>query len=463
MQDNATNKRIRDKLLNAEVQAPNFEDLLGKDFLDDVALRSTLSNKLANHSSLAPHFDVLFSNELLGQIPAKNKQTGSSRKLSAWWSIAAVAAACTAVAFFFPNPYKKQAGGSSIYSIAQNQEELYKTKKATSPAGLNIQPIHINVDALNASSLLTEATPSSKEHQAESPQTELFLETSGEDETVNSNVIDSTAKINPSNSKKGLSIAQTQMQKNYALELLLKKKSKKNSRTLSAGINGSNRILSMVNTRDNGGFSLNGVVNKSNGDYEKLEGASTITLRSSTVSPNEWNTVENIDPSMLLDFETNYLLPINLGITISLPLFWDVNLITGIQYSYIANHIKGTNFDLKQEQHYLGIPVKFSLNFIQSKKFIAYALAGATIEKGLAGVQTSEVEGDETWRGRQGIKGLAISLCGGVGASYDLKKNVLLYLEPGISWYAPTDQPVCIRTEEPFQFNVSLGLRYRFQ
>ena len=463
MQDNATYKHLREKLLDAEVQAPDFDALLGKDALDDVALRTALSSKLSNHSSLAPDFDALFSNEMLGSIPAAKGQTHPGKKLSAWWSIATVAAACIAVAFFFPNPYKNKAGGGSIYSRAQNQEELYKSKHATLKVGSTLKPIHVNLDKLNTPSLLTDASPVSKKQITEEIPTQTTFETFEDNVSENLNTPDSTAKINPSSSKNGLPVARKKIQNNYALEQLLKKKSKNNRITLGAGINGSNRILSMVNTRDNGGFSLNGVANKSNAGYEKLEGASTTALRSSTVSPNEWTSVENIDPSMLLGFETNYLLPVNIGLTVSIPLFSEVNLITGIQYSYITNRIEGNTFSLKQEQHYLGIPVKLSINLIQSRKLLIYTLAGATIEKGIVGIQTSEVEGDETWRGTQSIKGLAMSLNTSIGASYDLKKNVLLYLEPGISWYAPTDQPICIRTEEPFQFNVSLGLRYRFQ
>ncbi|MCX6308551.1 MAG: hypothetical protein NTY32_06905, partial [Bacteroidia bacterium] len=94
--------------------------------------------------------------------------------------------------------------------------------------------------------------------------------------------------------------------------------------------------------------------------------------------------------------------------------------------------------------------------------FVIYSALGGTIEKGLAGVQTSTAAG-ETLKYTQSIEGFQTSLTGQFGVSYNLNKNFLLYFEPGVAWYIPSDQPISNRTEEPFNFNLALGIRYRLQ
>jgi hypothetical protein len=118
---------------------------------------------------------------------------------------------------------------------------------------------------------------------------------------------------------------------------------------------------------------------------------------------------------------------------------------------------------LKQELHYLGIPVKIAVNLVKRGDFVIYSAVGGTIEKGLAGVQTSTVEGEGTWKGTQSIQGIQTSLTGQFGVSYNLNNSFLLYLEPGVAWYIPSDQPVSNRTEEPFNFNLAMGIRYKLQ
>jgi hypothetical protein len=51
-------------------------------------------------------------------------------------------------------------------------------------------------------------------------------------------------------------------------------------------------------------------------------------------------------------------------------------------------------------------------------------------------------------------------LTGLLGISYDMSHQWQFYVEPGALYSFDTDQPVSSRTEEPFCFNIGLGLRY---
>ena len=97
MQERDTDGKIRSTLLNAEVQAPDFDTLFGKDALGSDSLRSALASKLANHTSKAPDFNSLFAGETLGK-PVQAPKI----RIFPWWSIAGVAAACMAVLFLLP-------------------------------------------------------------------------------------------------------------------------------------------------------------------------------------------------------------------------------------------------------------------------------------------------------------------------------------------------------------------------
>ena len=59
-------------------------------------------------------------------------------------------------------------------------------------------------------------------------------------------------------------------------------------------------------------------------------------------------------------------------------------------------------------------------------------------------------------RGYQWSAGVA------VGAEYLLGKNIGLYADPMLTYYFYNYQPKSIRTVQPLQFKLEIGLRYRF-
>jgi hypothetical protein len=458
MQEHDKYGKIREKLLNAEVQAPDFETLLGKEVLEEASLRAVCASKLNEYQAEAPTFDAMFAGESLGKPVAVKKII----KLYPWWTIAFIAAACIVLIMLFPNPMKMNKGVYGRYHI---QEKKLESQTPVQPKTFKFTPIKVLTEKLNAPSRLANLIIEKK--QVPTPKVTSMEVLPEETAIVDTLREESLPRINPSNKSNLLPAEKRSVEEAYAIARIRKAKPQRDKMNIGANINGSNRLLSMVNSKTNGGFALSSEASSAGDGYSQLEGASSSLLRTATTSANEWQEVENFDGS-IQDCITSYSLPINLGLTVSIPLFGNINLTTGLQYSYMANNITGNistgkTFDLKQELHYLGIPVKISLNLVKRGAFVVYAAVGGTIEKGLAGIQRSTVDGEGSWEGTQSVYGLAASLIGQFGVSYDLKKNFLLYFEPGVAWYIPTDQPISNRTEEPFNLNLALGIRYNFQ
>lgn len=443
--------KIRNILTDAEAQAPDFDALFGGETLGVDSLRSALHTKLLNAEAKAPEFDTLFKGETLGK-PASPPKI----KLLPWWSIAGVAAACLAVFFLLPD------------KLVQETDQLGKaptTEQVRTPLKRTIKPYRAELPKVSTQHLQnpTGINPLKVVAKNTSVQTSMAMQTDSSDEFRDTSVLQTLIKIAPTRAT-GLNVKSNRtVEEAYAAAKIRKARIKPDKASFGFGVNSANRLLSMVNTRTDGGFALQSVASNASNGYASLEGASVSMLRTTTASPNEWVGPDNITAAMLLDCETTYSLPINLGLTVSIPIIHDLNLITGIQYSYLANHITGSSFNLKQELHYLGIPVKLAFNMVKRGDFVVYSALGGTIEKGLAGIQTSTVDGEGSWKGKQSVQGVQASLTGQFGLSYNLNTKFLLYLEPGVAWYIPNDQPVSNRTEEPFNLNVSLGLRYKLQ
>ena len=92
MQEFDSYDNLREKLMNAEVQAPDFDSLFGNEILGDDSLRSVLSSKLLEHKAVAPDFETLFAGEQLGK-PVQAPKI----RMFPWWTVAGVAAACLAM------------------------------------------------------------------------------------------------------------------------------------------------------------------------------------------------------------------------------------------------------------------------------------------------------------------------------------------------------------------------------
>jgi len=452
MQDFDEIKPIQDMFETFEAQAPEFDSLFEGEVLGNAPFRQLVQSKLIDLEVTAPSFDQLFAGQAF-ITPAPTK-----RMFPLWIAIGA-AAACFTLLLLLPRKTLM-----NEVSLSQNEHKVYHK------SFLKVKSFPLNIPK---NTILTQALESPKAIQtlaivnkvSKSPRSlTSYAESDMERDTLNENL----TKIKPAR-KSNLAVTyERSIEEAYAAAKTKKAKVKREKMTLGTNLNSTNRLLSLVNTKSAENYPLQGIASNYSSGYSSLAGASSTLVGTENSPTNIWATPENLDVS-LEGYKAAYSLPISFGLSFSLPLFSNLELMTGLNYTYLSGTISGQeanySFDLKQELHYLGIPLKIAVKFLKLGHFGAYGAVGGTLEKGLAGVQKSNVDytngTSNDWNHSQQVDGFQTSLTGQIGITYELNKTFNIYFEPGVSYYQPSDQPISSRTEEPFNFNLGLGLRYR--
>ncbi|MDR0295049.1 MAG: PorT family protein [Prevotellaceae bacterium] len=157
---------------------------------------------------------------------------------------------------------------------------------------------------------------------------------------------------------------------------------------------------------------------------------------------------------------TRHYLPLSAGMTFRFYFAprWAVE--SGLVYTYLASDYSLFNYaKIKQQLHYLGIPVNLVWQLIESKGFYFYASVGCMLEKGLVANYSYIDFQDESTR-RKSIAGLQWSLNGQLGVGYNIYKRFGLYFEPVLRWFLPDNsQPVSVRSERTLCLGLNAGLR----
>ncbi|MDD4922421.1 MAG: porin family protein [Bacteroidales bacterium] len=450
-------KPIRDILESFEAQAPDFDSLFKGAVLGDASLRQICQTKFNAYEATPPSFDQLFT----GRQPAYTLPR-KKRMVPMWVAIGA-AAACFILMLSLPN--KIQTDQDSFSRMEQKKE--YKVSVKSKPIVLSTS----KKEVLLTNKLESPKTVKNLTIDGEKTEVRESLLTCSECTERDSSIDHSLTKMIPSG-KANLAVGyERSVQEAYATAKVKKAKVKREKMILGTSINSANRLLSLVNTKPTDEYALQAIAKNYSAGYSSLEGTSTSLLRSATTSRNAWEAPDNISFDPRGSYDAVYSLPVNLGLSVSFPIFRNFEIMTGLSYTYMSGKISGkeTNlsFDVKQELHYIGIPVKIAFNLVKLGRFGAYTAFGGAIEKGLAGVQNSRVvntDGEKNdWHNSQKIYGFQSSITGQFGFYYELNKTFNIYLEPGASYFIPNDQPISSRTEEPFNFNIGLGLRYRIK
>ena len=165
-------------------------------------------------------------------------------------------------------------------------------------------------------------------------------------------------------------------------------------------------------------------------------------------------------------------LPLSFGVgaRIDITPRWSVGV--GINYTLLTRKFEGdymnvekgeileyTQSEIRNLQHYIGIPVNVYYNIISAKKVNFYAYAGGAVEKGL--VDKYQILASKSVYKKQ-IQGVQWSANLGLGVEFMLGKHLGLYLDPSAKYYFNCKQPKSIRTVEPLMFGCEIGFRTRF-
>ncbi len=167
-----------------------------------------------------------------------------------------------------------------------------------------------------------------------------------------------------------------------------------------------------------------------------------------------------------------YGLPLSFGAGVKVDLTPRWSIGAGLNYSLLTRQFygkyikvndegsieKSTSSDIRNTQHYIGIPINAYYDIVESDRINLYAYAGGTVEKCIAdnyNVLNTSIFHQEK------IKGVQFSANVGLGVEFMLGRHLGLYIDPSVRYYFDNGQPKSIRTEQPLMLGFELGLRAR--
>lgn len=148
--------------------------------------------------------------------------------------------------------------------------------------------------------------------------------------------------------------------------------------------------------------------------------------------------------------------PISFALSLRKKLFDNFSVETGLVYTMLSSDVKQTTSSsvLEQKIHYIGIPLRANWHFLDESRVALYLTLGGMVEKAVYAKLGSE---------KLDVNPLQCSLLGGVGAQFNMTKNVGLYAEPGVAYFFDDGSNIeTIRKKSPLNFNMQIGLRFSY-
>lgn len=176
--------------------------------------------------------------------------------------------------------------------------------------------------------------------------------------------------------------------------------------------------------------------------------------------------------TVLEEGESSCKLPLSFGVGILIPVTDRWSFSTGVDYTKLERTFHGRylvdgdsdwiSSDLRNEQHYIGIPVGFYYHFVNSGRLKIYGYESQIFEKCLRDKYSASSETHGTASFRNDVKEWQVSVKLGAGIQYQVAPHLGVYVSPGVRYYLDSNQPSSIRTKEPVRFSAEGGLRFTF-
>ena len=164
-----------------------------------------------------------------------------------------------------------------------------------------------------------------------------------------------------------------------------------------------------------------------------------------------------------------YGIPVSFGIGTKIGFNSRWSLGVGVNYSLLSRKFYGDytkvennqitesiKSDIRNTQHYIGIPVNAYYNIVEKKFVNFYAYAGGTVEKCVSNeyrVLAKDILHMESVQGVQASANL------GIGVEFMLGNHLGIYIDPSARYYFNCNQPKSIRTAQPLMLGFEMGLR----
>ncbi len=180
--------------------------------------------------------------------------------------------------------------------------------------------------------------------------------------------------------------------------------------------------------------------------------AAIISQVSGFGASKDYSAIPGDSPHELTSSDTHYF-PFKGGVSVGLPLAERWKITTGLEYSrYQSDFTHPLSGEKKQLVQYLGVPVRLDWSLVNSGRFDVYVGGGIKGDYCIS----ATLAGEKLKR-----DGFSFSVIGVGGLQFNIFKRIGLYVEPGLSWTVPSGGHVLetYRSERPFMFSVSTGLR----
>lgn len=168
----------------------------------------------------------------------------------------------------------------------------------------------------------------------------------------------------------------------------------------------------------------------------------------------------------------SYGIPVSFGAGVKVDLNSRWSIGAGLNYTLMSRQFYGkyirigesgsiensTSSDIRNVQHYVGIPVNAFYNIISNEGINLYAYAGGAVEKCISdkySVLSTSITHKEK------AKGVQLSANAGIGVEFMLGDNLGLYIDPSLRYYFNNGQPKSIRTMQPLMLGFEMGFRAR--
>lgn len=168
---------------------------------------------------------------------------------------------------------------------------------------------------------------------------------------------------------------------------------------------------------------------------------------------------------------SSYAIPVTFGATVKISFGNNWAIGTGLNYTMLQRTFAGkyTEYldgvlkhdiesDIRHTTHYIGIPVNAYYTFLSGSRIKLYAYAGGTAEKAVSN-KFKVLDGPERITYSEKAKGMQFSAGAGLGVEFNVIDRLGIYVNPGVRYFFNCDQPVSIRTQQPFMMDFEIGLR----
>lgn len=237
------------------------------------------------------------------------------------------------------------------------------------------------------------------------------------------------------------------------------------------GAAGTNNSRMGVRKLDNPVFANSGPGFYTTGSVNDLAAS---TLRTSSNSVQEVVQFDSSPVLQVTEASWNHQAPLAFGLSArkSLADRWGVEL--GLTYTYLLSKSSPSTgysqYDIRQQLHYLGIPLSVTYTPLRRGNFELYGRAGGSVDFNIAGRRTEIARLNGTGSNeslpaitRFTTKTPQWSVMARLGVMYKFSPAAGVYLEPGVGHFFGNNSPYeSYWTEHPTHFNLQVGVRTTF-